>query len=168
VSSDPLRRAQVSTRSWPGDEPPDMAPVRALAEAEEFADARSRLADASGDRLRNDHPLMPLAGELAKSLAEAGFTLHHCGRYNRLHRLGGVCLLPVSGDWHPAEQAGIAVSWTTHDLLSCDWQRWAEYRDVPDPMNDVLAKVLTGLGYRVLPFGSGGASLVTGLRPASR
>ena len=56
------------------------------------------------------------------------------------------------------------MSWTTHDLLSLDWDRWDIYHDTHQAMNSVLARVLGTLGYPVKPFGSGGASLVTGHR----
>ncbi|HEY3981607.1 MAG TPA: hypothetical protein VGM79_30425 [Streptosporangiaceae bacterium] len=36
-------------------------------------------------------------------------------------------------------QAGVAVSWTTHSLLSLDWDRWSEYRGVQEAMNPALA-----------------------------
>jgi hypothetical protein len=49
------------------------------------------------------------------------------------------------------------VSWTMHDLLLCDWDRYGTYRDVQQVMNSELAAVLHALGYEVRPFGSGGA-----------
>jgi hypothetical protein len=53
----------------------------------------------------------------------------------------------------------------THSLLSLDWDRWAEYRGVLYAMNRSLAGVLLdALGFRVQPFGQGGASPVTGRR----
>jgi hypothetical protein len=56
------------------------------------------------------------------------------------------------------------VSWTTHDLLALDWERGHEHRGAQQTMNRALANVLRALGYQVQPFGSGGASLVTGPR----
>jgi hypothetical protein len=147
------------------EDPPHLAPVRALAECEEFADAVCRLADGCGNRLRGTHPLRPLAAQLARSLTEAGFTLHHCVRHHPLYRLGGICLLPVSDDDGRGDPAGVVVSWTTHHLLSCDWDRWNEYRGAIGAMNEALAHVLAALGYLVRPFGAGGASLVTGRGP---
>ena len=147
-----------------GDERPDLGPIRALAEREEFADARSRLADSRGCSLRADDPLMPLACALAESLTEAGFTLHHCLRSHPLCRLGGVCLLPVPRSLDPGGHGGVVVSWTTHDLLGRDWDRWGEYRDVIEAMSHALAMVLDAHEYEVQPFGSGGASLVTSSR----
>jgi hypothetical protein len=61
------------------------------------------------------------------ALVEAGFTLHHCARHHRLCRLGGVCLLPVTSGPGGDDSGGIVVSWTTHDLLSLDWDRWTQY-----------------------------------------
>jgi hypothetical protein len=58
----------------------------------------------------------------------------------------------------------VAVSWTTHSLLSLDWDRWGEYRGVLEAMNRALAGVLNAVGFCVQPFGQGGASLVTGRR----
>jgi hypothetical protein len=79
-----------------------------------------------------------------------------------MSRLGGACLLPVSRDYGTDNPAGVVVSWTTHDLLVLDWDRWVEYRSVIDVMNQALADVLVALGYQVRPSGQGGASLVTG------
>ena len=39
------------------------------------------------------------------------------------------------------------VSWTTHDLLSLDWDRWNEYHGVHGVMNGALTQVLDALGY---------------------
>ena len=47
------------------DGPPDLGPLRALAEREELADATGRLADAYGRPLRDDDPLRPLASDAA-------------------------------------------------------------------------------------------------------
>jgi hypothetical protein len=58
-----------------GDEPPDLGPLRALAEREELADAAGRLADAYGRPLWDDDPLRPLAADIARALAKAGFHL---------------------------------------------------------------------------------------------
>ena len=76
---------------------PDLAALRAAAGAAEFAEAEAGL----GQHLRISawtaaDPLAPLARDLARSLTEAGFTLHHCATHDPLYRLGGVCLLPVS------------------------------------------------------------------------
>jgi hypothetical protein len=151
----------------PGDPPdlgpPDLGPLRAAAERTELADALALLTDAYGYRLPDSDPLAPLARDIARSLVEAGFTLHHCARTHPLYRLGGVCLLPVSAH-HDDAQAGVVVSWATHDLLSLDWDRYSTYHDAHQVMNDALADVLDAFGYEVRPFGSGGAWIVTGRR----
>ena len=137
----------------------DLAALRAAAGDAEFAKAEARL-------VSSGYPLAdagPLARDLARSLTEAGFTLHHCAIYDPLYRLGGVCLLPVPAKVG-ARQGGISVSWTTHDLLLRDQRRYRTYRDTHQAMNAALGRVLTAFGYQLAPFGSGGAWLVTGRR----
>ena len=142
---------------------PDLAALRAAAGDAEPPEAEAGLASSRGCPLTGAGPLAPQARNLAQSLTEAGFTLHHCATHDPLYRLGGVCLLPV-----PAEagtgQGGISVSWTTHDLLLHDRRRHRTYRDTHQAMNAALGRVLTAFGYQVAPFGSGGAWLVTGRR----
>jgi len=166
MSEDRIRqlRQGYADNDYQRDEPPDLGPLRALAERGELADAVSRLADGYGRPLPSDDPLAPLAREVARSLTEAGFTLHPCVQYHPLYRLGGVCLLPVARGHDPGGRGGVVVSWTTHDLLSFDWDRWSEYHSTHEVMNGALAEVLDGLGYRTWPFGLGGAWIVTGHR----
>jgi hypothetical protein len=95
------------------DGPPDLGPLRALAEREELADAAGRLADAYGRPLQDDDPLRPSAADVARALTEAGLTLHHCAQQHRLYRLGGVCLLPVAPSHDPDGRRGVVVSWTS-------------------------------------------------------
>jgi len=136
---------------------PDLAALRAAAGDAESAEAEAGL-------VSSGYPLAdvgPLARDLARSLTEAGFTLHHCATYDPLYRLGGVCLLPVAEA--RACQGGISVSWTTHDLLR-DQRRYHTYRDTHQAMNAALGRVLIAFGYQLAPFGSGGAWLVTGRR----
>ena len=139
---------------------PDLAALRAAAEDAEFAEAEARLVSSRGYPLAG---VSPLARDLARSLTEAGLSLHHCATHDLLYRLGEVCPLPV-----PAEagtgQGGISVSWTTHDLLLRDQRRYRIYRDAHQAMNAALGRVLTAFGYQLAPFGSGGAWLVTGRR----
>jgi hypothetical protein len=144
-----------------GLQAPDLGPLRAAAEREELAEAQDRLADGLGDPLRPGNPHAPLARDVACALTEAGFTLHDCVRYHPRYRLGGVCLLPVPSRHNPVGQGGIAVSWTTHDLLALDSDRGREHQGTQQTMNRALADVLTALGYHVGRFGTGGASLVT-------
>jgi hypothetical protein len=145
-------------------QPPDLRPLRTLAEGEELADARARVADGLGNPVPADDPYALLAGEVAEALTEAGLTLHNCAPHHPQYRLGGVCVLPVSSGHNPDGQRGIAVSWTTHDLLAMDWERGRERQGAQEAMNRALAGVLKALGYQVRPFGTGGASLVTGPR----
>lgn len=96
------------------DEPPDLGPLRALAESAELADAVAGLADAYGRPLPADDPLAPLAREIARALTEAGFTLHPA-RLVRAHGETGItarlepatidglvyssCNGPIRGPW---------------------------------------------------------------------
>lgn len=150
------------------DGPPDLGPLRALAEREELADAAGCLSDAYGRPLRDDEPLRPLASDLAQALTEAGFTLHHCAPHHPLYGLGGVCLLPVTAGHDPDGRGGVVVPWTTHNLLSLDWGRWLAHHGTQDVMNGALSEVLDGLGFQVSPFGVGGAWIVTGRKPCER
>jgi hypothetical protein len=146
-----------------GLEPADLGPIRVLAETAELADAVAGLADAYGRPLPASDPLAPLARDIARTLTEAGFTLHHCAQNHPLYRLGGVCLVPVARGHDPGGR-GVVVSWTTHNLLSLDWDRWREYRGAQGVMNGALSEVLDALGFEVWPFGLGGAWIVTGRR----
>jgi hypothetical protein len=103
---------------------PDPGPLRPAAGAAELAQAVSGLVSIGGCRLADSDPLAPLARDIARCLTEAGLTVHHCARHDPLYRLGGVCLLAVpaeSGTGH----GGIAVSWTAHNLLLLEWDRYA-------------------------------------------
>ena len=139
---------------------PDPGPLRAAAEAAELAQAVSGLVSIDGCRLADSDPLAPLARDIARSMTEAGLTVHRCAQYGPLYRLGGVCLLPV-----PAESGtggrGIAVSWAAHNLLLLDWERYGTYSGTQQAMNSALGDILAAFGYTAEPFGSGGAWLVT-------
>jgi hypothetical protein len=142
---------------------PDPGPLRLAAEAAELAQAVSGLASIDGRRLADSDPLAPLARDVARSMAAAGLTVHHCARHDPLDRLGGVCLLAVpaeSGTGH----GGIAVSRTAHNLLLLDWDRYSTCTGTQQAMNTALGGVLRAFGYAVTPFGSGGAWLITGRR----
>jgi hypothetical protein len=142
---------------------PDLGPLRAAAEGAELAQAVSGLVSTDGNPLADGDPLVRLARDIACSLVEAGLTVHHCARHDPLYRLGGVCLLPI-----PAEsgtgRSGIAVSWTTHNLLLFDWGRYSTYCGTHQNMNAALGGVLHAFGYPIEQLGSGGAWLVTGHR----
>ena len=142
---------------------PDTGPLRAAAEAAELAHAVPGLAGIGGCRLKDSDPLAPLARDIARSMTKAGLTVHHCAQHEPPDRLGGVCLPAVpaeSGTGH----GGIAVSWTMHNLLLPDRDRYDTYTGRQQAMNAALGGALRASGYPVTPFGSGGAWLVTGRR----
>ena len=64
----------------------------------------------------------------------------------------------------PDGRGGVVVSWTTHNLLSLDWDRWREYQGAQGVMNGALSEVFAAVGFEVSPFGLGGAWIVTGRR----
>ena len=142
---------------------PGPGPLRAAAGAAELAQAVTQLVSIDGCRLADSDPLAPLARDIARSMTEAGLTVHHCPRHHPLYRLGGVCLLAVPAGLADG-RAGIAVSWTAHNLLVLDWDRYGTYTGTQHAMNTALGGVLRAFGYLVTPFGSGGAWLVTGRR----
>ena len=142
---------------------PDLGPLRAAAEGAELAQAVSALVRTDGYPLADSDPLAPLARDIARSLAEAGLAVHHCARHDPLYRLGGVCLLPIHAE-SGTGRSGIAVSWTTHNLLLSAWDRYSTYRGTHQIMNAALGGILHAFGYPVAQFGSGGAWLVTGYR----
>jgi hypothetical protein len=139
---------------------PDLAAPHATAGDAEFAEAETRLVSSCEYPLADAYPL---ARDLARSVTEAGFTLHRCATYNPLYRIGGVCLLPVPAEAR-TRQGRISVSWTTHDLLLRDQHRYRIYRDTHQAMNAALGRALAAFGYQAAPFGSGDAWLVTGRR----
>jgi hypothetical protein len=140
---------------------PDLAPLRGLAERAEIAEAVRELRNAFGYPLSDSDTLAPLAHDIARSLTEAGFTLHHCDQRDPLYRLGGVCMMPIPTGFCTGPN-GIAVSWTTHGLLVKDWDRYGVYRGTVEMMNVALVKVLHVFGYSVIELGTGGSWLVTG------
>jgi len=142
---------------------PDLGPLRAAAEVAELAQAVSGLVSIDACSLADSDPLALLARDIARSMTEAGLTVHHCARHDPLYRFGDVCVLAV-----PAESAtghgGIAVSWTVHNLLRLDWGRYGTYTGAQQAMNTALGGVRRAFGYAVAPSGSGGAWLATGRR----
>ena len=56
------------------------------------------------------------------------------------------------------------MSWTAHNLLRLDGDRYGTYTGTQQTMTAALGGVLRAFGYPVAPFGSGGAWLVTGRR----
>ena len=142
---------------------PGLGPLRAAAEAAELAQAVARLVSIDGCRLPDSDPLAQLARDIASSMTEAGQTVHHRALRYPLYRLGGVCLLAVPPGLADG-RAGVAVSWTPHNLLLLDWDRYGTYTGTQQAMNTALGGVLRAFGYLVTPSGSGGAWLVTGRR----
>ena len=71
-----------------------------------------------------------------------------------------MCLLPVPAE-PDAGPSGVAVSWTTHNLL-LDWDRYGTYTGTQQATNTAISGILRAFGYAAEPFGSGGAWLVTG------
>ncbi|MBV9384265.1 MAG: hypothetical protein JOY82_04815 [Streptosporangiaceae bacterium] len=142
---------------------PDLGPLCAAAEAAELAQAASGLVSIDGCRLAGNDPLAPLARDIARSMTEAVLTVHHRARRYPLYRLGGVCLLAVPPGLADGP-AGVAVSWTPHNLLVLDWDQYGTYVGTQQAMNTALGGVLRAFGYLVTPFGFGGAWLVTGRR----
>ena len=55
------------------------------------------------------------------------------------------------------------MSWTTHNLLSLDWDRWAEYHGAHEVMNGAVAQVLDAQ-VPATALRLGGAWIVTGHR----
>ena len=142
---------------------PDLGPLRAAAQAAELRQAVAGLASIDGCRLSDSDPLAPLARDIARSVTEAGLTVHHRARRYRLCRLGGVCLLAVPPGLADG-RAGIMVSWTPHNLIVLDRDGYGTCTGTERAMNIAVGGVLRAFGYLVTPFGSGGAWLVTDRR----
>jgi hypothetical protein len=73
--------------SGPGFTRPDLCSISAATEQTEFADAVSGLLSSDSYPLASDCPLGPVAVNVAHTLVEAGFTLHHRDRHDPLYRL---------------------------------------------------------------------------------
>ena len=149
--------------SDPDFERPDLAPLRAAASQAESAEAFRGLLGAGGYPLAEGESFTPLACDVARSLIEAGFTLHHCDRHDPLYRPGGACLVPIPAG-SGTGRSGIAVSWATRNLLFLDLDRHGTCHRTRQLMNAAPGSVLHGFGYRVQPPGTGGAWLVAGHR----
>jgi hypothetical protein len=139
---------------------PDLAALCAAVRDVEFTDAEAGPVSSCGYSLTGADPL---TRDLARSLTEAGFALHHRATQDPLYWLGGVCLLQVSPEAE-AGQSGILVPWNTYDLLMRDQRMHRVYRDTGQAMNATLGRVLTAFGYQVTQFDCGGAWPVTGRR----
>jgi hypothetical protein len=73
--------------SGPDFTQPDLCSIRAATGQAESAGAVRGLLSADGYPLVGDDSLAPLAANVARTLVEAGFTLHHRDRYDPLYRL---------------------------------------------------------------------------------
>ena len=67
--------------SGPGFTQPDLCSIRAATGQAESADAVRGLLSADGYSLASDYPLGSRTCNVARTLAEVGFTLHHRDRY---------------------------------------------------------------------------------------
>ena len=84
-SSAPSRRNSMTDTDL---HQPDPGPLRAAAEAAELARAASGLVSIDGCRLADSDPLAPLARDIARSMTEAGLTVHHCALWGSEIRFG--------------------------------------------------------------------------------
>jgi len=102
--------------SGPSFTRPDLCSINVPTEQAEFGDEVCALFSGDGYPLPGDDLLAPPARDVGRTLVEAGFTLHHRDRYDPVHRLHGVCLVPIpaESDTHPSANA---VSPATRDLL---------------------------------------------------
>jgi hypothetical protein len=152
-----------------GDELPDLASLRTdVAEREELAAAERALTKATGCPLHGEDPLALLARNVAWPLTEAESRAHPCVQDDPGRRLEGVCLLPVRRSLVTGAVEGVVVTWTTRDLISLDEDRPAGYLRIHRVMNSVFGGLLAASGFLVVPFGNGGAWLVTGRRAAGQ
>jgi len=142
---------------------PDLGPLCATAEAAKLTQAASELASIDGCRLADSDPLAPLVRDIARSMTQAGLTVHHRARRYPRYRFGGVCVLVVPPGLADG-RARIAVSWTPHNLIVLHRDRYGTCTGTERAVNTALGGVLRAFGYLVTPFGSVGAWLVTGRR----
>ncbi len=149
--------------SDPGFTRPDLCSIRVIASCAEFAGAARGVLSADGYLLADGDPLAPLARDVARTVVEAGFTLHHCDRHDLPYWYGGVRLMPI-----PAEsgtgRSGIAASRTARNPLMPGWDRHGTYRRPHRLVNAAPGGVPGGFAYSVQQSGTDGAWLVTGRR----
>jgi hypothetical protein len=157
---------------------PDHGPLRAAAEAAELAQAASGLVRIDGRRLADSDPLAPLARDIARSMTEAGLTVHHCAQHDPLYRRGGVCLLAVPAESRTGSR--IAVSWIAHNRLVLEWARYGTYAGTQQAVNTALGGMLRAFRLpdravrvrrrlaRQRPPGNGGGTMTTLALPRTR
>ena len=75
--------------SGPDFSRPYLCSISGATEQTEFADAIGGLFSANGYPLASDYSLGSLAPNVAHTLVEAGFTLHHRDRHDPLYRVRG-------------------------------------------------------------------------------
>jgi hypothetical protein len=74
--------------------------------------------------------------------------MHHCGSDHALHRMGGVCLLPVARGHDRDGRGGVVVSWTAHELLSRD----ADEESTSAPVNGMTAQEINDAAVAVAAY----------------
>ena len=126
---------------------PDLGPLRAVAEAAELAQAATGLASAYRYRLADCDPIAQPARDIARPMAVAGLTVHRCAPHDPRCRPG---------------RGGIAVSRTTHSLLSPDCAEYGPRTGTQQAMNTAIGGILRAFGYAIALSGSAGAWLATG------
>jgi hypothetical protein len=140
-------------------EQPGLAPLRAAASQAESAAASRGHLRAGGHPLAAGEPPATPARDVARSLTEAGFTLHRRDRYDLLYRLGGACLTPVPAE-SGTSRGGTAVCRATRKLLLPGGDRHDTGRRACQPVNTAPGGVPGRFGFRVQHLGTDGARLV--------
>ncbi len=123
---------------------PGLGPLRAAAEAAELAQVVPGLASADGYRLADRDPLAPLAREIARSMTEAGLTVHRCAAHDPGYRplpiadvTGGQAWVAFGYGGQPleAEHGGPARLLVPHLYFwkSAKWVRGLDLREADVP-----------------------------------
>lgn len=120
---------------------------------QDLEDQFAKLSGGWVGRLDTGDPMARLVRSLTRSLVEAGFEIHDCATKART---GGICLTPTS------RREGVIVTWTTHDAMRFDFQRYSGDQAAQEVMNYALYDTLMALGWDVREYGQAGANLVTG------
>lgn len=141
---------------------PDLCSMRAAIGQAESVGAVRGLLHADGYPLAGDHWLAPLARDAARTLVEAGFTLHHRAWHDPLHRLRGARLMLMPTESGTGLSA-IAHSRTSQDLLLGSDLRTTCSRTC-QLVNEASADVMHAPKYLDRRRGAAGACLVTSHR----
>jgi hypothetical protein len=135
---------------------PDLFSIPAAKQAELATAARGLLSVGSYPPVVKN-PLAPLIRDVAHTLLEAGFTLHHCHRYDPLRWLGVVGLMPIPTE-SGTGRSSIAVSRAADDLLpDRDWR--VTYSRTCQLMNAVPGSRLHTFGNLDRQCGIGGTHI---------